>query len=133
VSRDPIGEVPPGYVIHRVGDTWLVLDRPASPELIQLRLGDAAVRRALFARAPRRGRGNAPSVPLGANSIVLRRYRHGGLFAWLTGALYLGPERALSELRVTASAEASGAPVPHVLCLALWPVAGPLWSALIVF
>lgn len=131
MSRDPIGEVPPGYVIHRVGETWLVLDRAASPELIRLRLGDAAVRRTLFARAPRRGRGNTPSVPLGENSVVLRRYRHGGLFAWLTGALYLGPKRALSELRVTASAEASGAPVPHVLCLALWPVVGPLWSALI--
>ncbi|MEE9280845.1 MAG: lipopolysaccharide kinase InaA family protein [Myxococcota bacterium] len=131
MTRDPIGEVPAGYVIHRVGETWLVLDRDAASELIQLRLADPAVRRTLFARAPRRGRGGAPSVPLGLRSVVLRRYRHGGLFGWLTGALYLGPQRALSELRTTASAEASGAPVPHVLCLALWPVAGPLWSALI--
>lgn len=129
--RDPIGELPAGYVIHRVGDSWLIFDRAGASQLTQLRLGDPAVRRTLFARARRRGRGSVPSLPLGETSIVLRRYRHGGLLAWLTGTLYLGPERALSELRITASAEASGAPVPHVVCLALWPVAGPLWSALI--
>lgn len=131
MTRDPIGEVPPGYVIHRVGHSWLVLEREASADLIRLRLADPAVRRALFARAPRRGRGATPSVPLGDRFVVLRRYRHGGLLARPRGALYLGPERALSELRVTARAEAAGAPVPHVLCLALWPVIGPLWSALI--
>ncbi len=131
MTRDPIGELPAGYVIHRVGDTWLVFDRGAAAELTRLRLADASVRIALFTRAPRRGRGSAPSVPLGTSAVVLRRYRHGGLLGWLSGALYLGPERALSELRVTARAEASGAPVPHVACLALWPVAGPLWSALI--
>ena len=131
MNRDPIGELPAGYVIHRVGDTWLVFDKGAAAELTRHRLADESVRRALFTRAPRRGRGNAPSTPLGTSSVVLRRYRHGGLLGWLTGALYVGPERALSELRVTARAEASGAPVPHVVCLALWPVAGPLWSALI--
>ncbi len=131
MTRDPIGELPAGYVIHRVGDTWLVFDRGVGAELTRLRLADASVRRTLFTRAPRRGRGSAPSIPLGSSSVVLRRYRHGGLLGRLTGALYLGPERALSELRVTARAEASGAPVPHVVCLALWPVAGPLWSALI--
>ena len=131
MTRDPIGELPAGYVIHRVGDTWLIFDRGAAAELTRLRLAEASVRRALFTRAPRRGRGSAPSVPLGPRAVVLRRYRHGGLLGWLTGTLYFGLERALSELRVTARAEASGAPVPHVLCLALWPVAGPLWSAVI--
>jgi 3-deoxy-D-manno-octulosonic acid kinase len=62
---------------------------------------------------------------------VLRRYRHGGLLGPLTGALFFGPQRALRELRVTARAEVSGAPVPHVLCLVLWPVFGPLWSGVI--
>jgi 3-deoxy-D-manno-octulosonic acid kinase len=71
-------------------------------------------------------------VALGAGlGMVLRRYRHGGLLGQFTGALYLGPGRALSELRVAARAEALGAPVPHVVCLVLWPVLGPLWSALI--
>lgn len=97
-----------------------------------LRLADASARDALFARAPRRGRGRTPSVSLsGGSSLVLRRYRHGGLLGRLTGSLYLGPARALAELRVTAGAEQRGAPVPHVLCLVLWPILGPLWSAII--
>jgi 3-deoxy-D-manno-octulosonic acid kinase len=129
---DPIGEVPPGYAVHRIGDAWLILDQKAAPELVPLQLADASARAALFARAPQRGRGPTPSVSLpDGSSLVLRRYRHGGLLGRLTGSLYLGPARALAELRVTAGAEQRGAPVPHVLCLVLWPILGPLWSAII--
>ena len=132
MSGDLVVDVPAGYVVHRVADTWLVYDGAHRPRLVPLRLADAAVRRSLFQRAPRRGRGSTPSLSLGDDlAVVLRRYRHGGLLGRLFRALYLGPERALSELRVTARAEAKGAPVPHVLCLALWPVLGPFWSALI--
>jgi tRNA A-37 threonylcarbamoyl transferase component Bud32 len=130
--RDPLADVPDAYVVHRVADAWLVLDRKRVDALVPLRLGDPREREALFARAPRRGRGAAPSVPLqGGGSVVLRRYRHGGLTGAVAGALFLGPRRALAELRVNARAEQAGAPVPHVLCLAAWPVLGPLWSALI--
>jgi 3-deoxy-D-manno-octulosonic acid kinase len=126
------GEIPEGWVVHRIAETWLVLDRALAPELVQLRLADPAARERIFARAPVRGRGAAPSVAITSEQgMVLRRYRHGGLLGGLTGSLYLGPGRALSELRVAARAEAMGAPVPHVVCLVLWPVWGPLWSALI--
>jgi 3-deoxy-D-manno-octulosonic acid kinase len=125
-------EVPPGYVVHRVAETTLVFDAKLAPDLVGLRLADADARKRLFARAPSRGRGAAPSVPVRRDvSIILRRYQHGGLFGRLTGMLHLGPKRALLELKVTARAEAAGAPVPHVVCLALWPAAGPFWSALI--
>jgi 3-deoxy-D-manno-octulosonic acid kinase len=63
--------------------------------------------------------------------MVLRRYRHGGLFGRFIGPLYLGPARALTELDVTVRAESAGAPVPHVVCLIIWPVLGPFWSAVI--
>jgi 3-deoxy-D-manno-octulosonic acid kinase len=128
----PIGAVPDGYVVHRIGDTYLVFDRALAADLTHLRLADPAVRERLFARAPVRGRGAAPSVAVRpALDMVLRRYRHGGLLGRATGSLYLGPGRALAELRVAARAEALDAPVPHVVCLVLWPVLGPLWSALI--
>jgi 3-deoxy-D-manno-octulosonic acid kinase len=124
--------VPDGYVLHRVRDTWLVFDRERAERLVPLRLADRGVRRALFSRAPRRGRGAAPGLPLeGEPRLVLRRYRHGGLFGRLTQTLLLGPGRAFAELAVSVRAERAGAPVPHVLCLVAWPVAGPLWSALI--
>ncbi len=125
-------EVPPGYVVHRVADTTMIFDAGLAPDLVALRLADPEARKRLFARAPTRGRGAAPSVPIRRDvSMILRRYQHGGLFGRLTGMLHLGPSRALLELRVTARAEAAGAPVPHVACLVLWPAAGPLWSALI--
>lgn len=124
--------VPTGYVVHRVAHTWMVFDRAAAPHLVPLRLADPAVREKLFEHAPVRGRGAAPTVKIHPGlTAVLRRYRHGGLLGRLTGSLYWGPDRALEELRVTARAEAAGAPVPHVLCLAVWPVGGPFWSALI--
>lgn len=130
--RGPVRNVPSGYVVHRVADAWLVFDSTFAPELVALRLADPDARRRLFARAPKRGRGAAPSVSLRRDvHTILRRYQHGGLFGGITRNLYLGPSRALDELHVTARAEASGAPVPHVLCLALWPAAGPFWSALI--
>ncbi|MEE8556367.1 MAG: lipopolysaccharide kinase InaA family protein [Myxococcota bacterium] len=119
-------------MVHRVADTWLVLDREASGELIGLRLADESVRSKLFMSAPRRGRGSAPTVTLDSGlSIVLRRYRHGGLLGGVTRGLLLGLRRPLAELDVSARAEALGAPVPHVVCVILWPVAGPLWSAMI--
>jgi len=130
--RGPVRTVPAGYVVHRVGDAYLVFDADFAQELVGLRLADPEARKRLFARAPKRGRGAAPSVSLRRDAhVVLRRYQHGGLFRGVTRALYLGPSRALTELHVTARAEAQGAPVPHVICLALWPAAGPLWSALI--
>ena len=129
---DPIGDVPAGYAVHRIGDTWLILDSASTDALVPLRLADASVREALFASAPRRGRGTAPTVSLSPDSaVVLRRYRHGGILGRFTGPLFLGPARALAELQVTARAESDGAPVPHVLCLVLWPILGPLWSAVI--
>ena len=125
-------EVPPGYVVHRVADATLVFDAALAAELVALRLADPDARKRLFSRAPLRGRGAAPSVRLRRDvSVILRRYQHGGVFGGVTGMLHLGLSRALDELRVTARAEASGAPVPHVVCLALWPAAGPFWSALI--
>lgn len=130
--KDPIGRTPPGYVVHRIAGTWLVLDALHAPELVRLRLADAELRRSLFAGAPRRGRGSTPAVSLDTEtSIILRNYRHGGLFARITRSLLLGSARAISELQVSARAEGVGAPVPHVMCLVLWPVFGPFWSAVI--
>ncbi len=130
--RKRLAPIPPGYVVHRIGSTWLVLDERASGDLVKLRLAEPAVRLSLFARATARGRGTTPVIPVNRDlQMILRRYRHGGIFAALTGTLFWGPQRALRELDVTARAEASAAPVPHALCLVLWPVAGPLWSALI--
>jgi hypothetical protein len=130
--RASLQGIPQGYAVHRVGATWLILDSSLQRELVDLRLADPQARDALFARAQRRGRGRTPVVHLPSqHSLVLRRYRHGGLLGWLTGTWLWGPRRALRELDVTVRAERSDAPVPHIACVAVWSVIGPLWSALI--
>ena len=128
---DP-GPLPPGYVAHRIGPTWLVLDAARAEDLVRLRLADPSVREALFTRAAPGGRGTVPRIRVSADlRMALRRYQHGGALARLTGSWFLGSSRALQELAVTARAERFGAPVPHVLCLTLWPALGPFWCALI--
>jgi 3-deoxy-D-manno-octulosonic acid kinase len=109
-----------------------VLDTQMRRELVELRLADPEARENLFARAQRRGRGRAPTVHLSnRHSVVLRRYQLGGLLGKLTGTWLWGPTRALWELEVTVRAERADAPVPHVACVVVWPVVGPIWSALI--
>ena len=101
--RRGVRDVPPGYVVHSVADTTLVFDATLASELVGLRLADPRARKRLFARAPMRGRGAAPSVALRRDvSVILRRYQHGGVFGRFTGMLHLGLSRALAELRVTA-------------------------------
>ena len=130
--RGTFENLPDDYVVHRIGETYLVLDRSMAPELVPLGLAAPEKRAEWFAGAPVRGRGATPAIPIRSGvRMILRRYRHGGLLSQLTGSLYIGPERALSELRVTARAASLGAPVPRVLCLVLWPVLGPFWSGLI--
>jgi 3-deoxy-D-manno-octulosonic acid kinase len=132
VIRPLLHGIPHGYALHQVGATWLALDISLQRELVDLRLADAGAREALFERAQLRGRGRTPTVHLpNQHSLVLRRYRHGGLLGWLTANWLWGPSRARWELEVTVRAERADAPVPHVACVAAWPVAGPFWSALI--
>lgn len=123
---------PPGFVLHRVSATWLVLARSLERPLVRLGLADRETREQLFRRAPRRGRGAAPSVELTPHtSVLLRGYRHGGIAGPWFGGLLLGPRRPLLELSVTTRARAAGAPVAEALCTVVWPRLGPLWSALI--
>jgi tRNA A-37 threonylcarbamoyl transferase component Bud32 len=53
----------------------------------------------------------------GVGSMVLRRYRHGGMFRWLLGDGFLGPQRFLDELSISETLRARGVPTPEVLAL----------------
>lgn len=99
-----------------------------------------AVRRALasgtlYAYAERhakrrelRGRGIAWAVPLpDGPTVVIRRSRHGGLLAPLTGERFLGSTRAPRELEVSLRLTRAGVPTPRLVAYAVYP-AGPLLS-----
>ena len=74
---------------------------------------------------PLRGRGVAYAVPLpdGATRVVVRRSRHGGLLASLTGEIFLAPTRAPHELAVSLRLAREGIPTPEVLAYSTYEVA----------
>jgi Lipopolysaccharide kinase (Kdo/WaaP) family len=69
-----------------------------------------------------------PSGPgTGADTpVVVRHTRHGGLFAPLTGDLFLLPTRAPRELSTAVRLSAGGVPTPEVIAYAVHPVVGIL-------
>ena len=78
-------------------------------------------------RADRRefvGRGPVYAISLDGIPLVVRRARHGGLLAPLTGDLFVGATRAPHELAVSTRLRAAGVATPEVMAYALYH-AGP--------
>lgn len=71
------------------------------------------------------GRGIAYAVPLpgGAERVVIRHNRHGGLLAPWTGDLFRRPSRAPYELAASQRLEAAGVPSSRVLGIAVYAAA----------
>ena len=69
------------------------------------------------------GRGVAYAIPLPGlpERAVVRHNRHGGLFAPLTGDVFLAPTRAPLELAVSRRLIANGVATPAVLAYAVYP------------
>jgi tRNA A-37 threonylcarbamoyl transferase component Bud32 len=78
-----------------------------------------------------RGRGTAYAIPLGhrGDRVVVRRNRHGGLFARFTGERFLSPTRAPHELDASIALAAAGVPTPEILAYVLYPPGGLLQRA----
>jgi hypothetical protein len=71
------------------------------------------------------GRGVAFAVPLpdGATRVVVRRSRHGGWLAPLTGEIFLSPTRAPHELEVSLRLTREGIPTPELVAYSTYKVA----------
>ncbi len=122
--------VPPGYVREwHEGDTELVALRGAIHSAREA-LSDGTMydfaAHAPGAR-PMRGRGTAfaVSLPAGGPPVVVRRSRHGGLLAGVTGERFLAPTRAPRELRTALRLERAGVPTPEVIAYCSYPAGGP--------
>ena len=74
---------------------------------------------------PLRGRGvcYAVTLPDGATRVVVRRSRHGGLLAQVTGEIFLVPTRAPHELAVSLRLSREGIPTPEVVAYGTYQVA----------
>lgn len=78
-----------------------------------------------------RGIAYAVSLPGGADRVVVRRSRHGGLLAALTGDRFAPPTRAPRELETAVRLTEAGVPTPQVVAFATYP-AGPFRRADVV-
>jgi hypothetical protein len=75
------------------------------------------------------GRGPVYAIAVGDRRVVVRRARHGGLFAPLTRDLFLPPTRAPYELAVSIRLRDAGVATPEVLAYAVYRAAGGLRRA----
>lgn len=80
-----------------------------------------------------RGRGvawattlSASAERMGGTPVVVRHSRHGGMFASLTGDLFLAPTRAPHELDTSTRLASAGVLTPEIIAYAVHPVAGVL-------
>ena len=123
--------LPPGYTaLELERGTAVVLDALATPLASALRAGSFyGYAAAQPAARVLRGRGAAYAVPLpdGVTRVVVRRSRHGGLFAPITGDRFFGRTRAPHELDVALRLAHAGVPTPQLLAYAIYP-AGPFTS-----
>src|SRR5687768_18405908 len=73
---------------------------------------------------PLHGRGVSYAVPLpdGSTRVVVRRSRHGGWLAPLTGEIFLAPTRAPHELQVSLRLAREGIPTPEVVAYCTYEV-----------
>jgi len=117
--------VPPGYVALNAGRIegalLATLERPLRAALAGGSFYGYAEHHP--AARPLAGRGVAYAVPLpdGAASVVVRRSRHGGLLAPLTGDRFLGRTRAPAELDISLSLARRGVPTPEIVAYATYP------------
>lgn len=95
-------------------------------------LYDAAAR--VPSARPLQGRGAvyAIALPVSGVRVVVRRNRHGGLFAALTRDLFLPPTRAPHELQVSDRLRALDVPTPEVVMYGLTPAVFPMQRADVV-
>jgi len=123
--------LPPGYAALSLGHaTAVVLSALAEPLAAALQSGSFYEYAASHPDARTlRGRGVAYAVPLpnGVDRVVVRRSRHGGLFAPLTGDRFLARSRAPHELDVSLRLSHAGVATPQLLAYAIYP-AGPFTS-----
>lgn len=115
----PDREPPDGYARFVVGKARVVcVDSVADPVRAALAAGalyEFAARQPDARSLAGRGTSYAISLPVSDDRVVVRHNRHGGLFASLTGDLFLSPTRAPLELDVSERLRSVGVPTPQVL------------------
>lgn len=108
-----LAELPAGYTVwEEARGVAAVADEVAEP----LRaLGVTATAPGRVSRSDLHGRRALVEYRLPDRTLVVRRFHHGGLLRWATGARFRDPERPFRELCVSAALRAAGFRSPKVV------------------
>ncbi|MEJ7809068.1 MAG: lipopolysaccharide kinase InaA family protein [Gemmatimonadaceae bacterium] len=123
--RTPRGAAPTGYSSFTVGNALVVALTPLANAIREAlaagTLYDYAARHPAARRYAGRGVVYAAPLPSSEAVVVVRRSRHGGLFAPLTGDRFSRGTRAPRELRIALRLAALGVPTPQLVAYATYP------------
>lgn len=117
--------LPDGFVARCTGGACLVAESERVDRLIALGFGVDGDRGALPA-SDLAGRSPLGQLVDGDERLVIRRYQHGGLLRWLTGARFADPLRPVRELILAARLRELGVRTPAVVAARARP-ARPGW------
>jgi len=105
-------DLPPGYVVWREPRGVAAVSERHAAALTAL--GVTATEDGTLERSDLHGRRPLLEYRLADTTLVVRRFHHGGLLRWATGARFRDPARPFDELRVTEALRAAGFRAPHV-------------------
>jgi tRNA A-37 threonylcarbamoyl transferase component Bud32 len=127
VTRFPIlAELPERFVARDSGDVVFAVRRDAESALGAAGYDAAGARGAREVDLGGRKPMLALDTPLG--ELLVRRYSHGGLLRWLTGARFLDAERPFREIVHAERLRANGVAAPEVLAARARRLAGGGWE-----
>lgn len=119
---------PGGYVPLQVGGARAIV-RADAAEAVHRALATATLHEFASRHEGRQelhGRGTAYAIPLSDGlHVVVRRNRHGGLLAGVTGDRFLAPTRAPLELATSLRLIAAGVATPPVVAIIRYRAGGP--------
>jgi len=110
---------PPVAAVREIrAGAWTVrAEAPICDDLLRAGLVESLEGEAPSGPGPRGRAVHARIVLPGGTAVILRRYRHGGVLASLTGDRFLGRGRFMREFEVARAARAAGVPTPHVVAV----------------
>jgi len=108
-----LAELPSGYFVDESPGGILALHADVARQIHEAGYGpehDGELRRSELS-----GRRALHELRAGGERFVVRRFSHGGLMRWITGELYLDPERPFRELVLSTSLRRAGIRTPQVV------------------
>jgi tRNA A-37 threonylcarbamoyl transferase component Bud32 len=120
-----VSELPDAFAVTATPDGVLALRRSAQAALAAAGFSleaDGGARESDLA-----GRAALRELEAGGERFVLRRFTHGGLLRWLTGARFLDSERPFRELVLSERLRQAGIATPEVVAARARRLAGGGW------